>query len=55
MYYMPNDFGKITLDGLIDTEALTSAISEQESNKIKLPMKQKKKPAHRQLSNYVGQ
>ena len=28
MYYFPMDFEKITLDGLIDTGALTSAISE---------------------------
>ena len=35
-YYMPMDFEKLTLDGLIDTRALTSAISEQDSNKIKL-------------------
>ena len=36
MYYMPMDFEKRTLDGLIDTGALTSAISEQDLNKIKL-------------------
>ena len=36
MYYMPMDFEKLTLDGLIDTGALTSAISEQDLNKIKL-------------------
>ena len=36
MYYMPMDFKKLTLDGLIDTGALTSAISEQDLNKIKL-------------------
>ena len=30
------DFGKPALDGLIDTGALTSAISEQDLNKIKL-------------------
>ena len=29
------DFEKLTLDGLIDTGALTSAISEQDLNKIK--------------------
>ena len=28
MYYFPMDFEKLTLDGLIDTGALTSAISE---------------------------
>ena len=33
MYYMPMDFKKLTLDGLIDTGALTSAISEQDLNK----------------------
>ena len=36
MYYVPMDFEKLTLDGLIDTGALTSAISEQDLNKIKL-------------------
>ena len=36
MYYMPMDLEKLTLDGLIDTVALTSAISEQDLNKIKL-------------------
>ena len=30
------DFEKLTLDGLIDTGALTSAFSEQDLNKIKL-------------------
>ena len=30
------DFEKLTLDGLIDTRALTSAISEEDLNKIKL-------------------
>ena len=36
MSYVPMDFEKLTLDGLIDTGALTSAISEQDLNKIKL-------------------
>ena len=36
MYYMPMEFEKLTLDGLIDTGALTSAISEQDLNKIQL-------------------
>ena len=36
MYYFPMDFEKFTLDGLIDTGALTSAKSEQNPNKIKL-------------------
>ena len=36
MYYIPMDFEKLTFDGLIDTGALTSAISEQDLNKIKL-------------------
>ena len=36
MYYIPMDFKKFTLDGLIDTGALTSAISDQDINKIKL-------------------
>ena len=33
---MPMDFEKLTLDELIDTGALTTAISEQDLNKIKL-------------------
>ena len=36
MYYIPMDFEKLTLDGLTDTGALTSAISEQDFKKIKL-------------------
>ena len=36
MYYFPMDFVKLTLDGLIETGALTSTISEQDLNKIKL-------------------
>ena len=36
MYYFPMDFEKLTLDGLIDTDAFTSAISEADLNKIKL-------------------
>ena len=36
MYYKLMDFEKLTLDGLIDTGALASAISEQDLNKIKL-------------------
>ena len=36
MYYIPKDFEKLTLDGLIDTGALTSAISKQDLNKIDL-------------------
>ena len=36
MYCIPMDFGKLTLDGLIDTGALTSAFSEQVLYKIKL-------------------
>ena len=36
MYYFPMDFEKLTLDGLFDTGALTSAISEADLNKIKL-------------------
>ena len=34
--YFHMDFKKLTLDGLIDTSALTSAISEADLNKIKL-------------------
>ena len=40
MYYFPMDFEKLTLDGLIDTGALTSAISEADLNKIKLLSKE---------------
>ena len=36
MYYIPMDFEKLTLAGLLNTGALTSAISEQDLNKIKL-------------------
>ena len=36
MYYFPMDFQKLILDGLIDTGALTRAISEQDLNKNKL-------------------
>ena len=36
MYYIPMDFEKLTLEGLIDTGALTSAISEADLNKNKL-------------------
>ena len=36
MYYFPMDLEKFTLDGLIDTGALTNAILEQDLNKIKL-------------------
>ena len=35
MYYMPMDFAKLTLAGLIDTGALASAAFEQDLNKIK--------------------
>ena len=36
LYYMPMDFEKLTLDGLINTRDLTSAIVEHDLNKIKL-------------------
>ena len=36
MYYFPVDFEKLTFDGLIDTGALISAISEQDLDTIKL-------------------
>ena len=36
MFYFPMDFGELTIDGLIDTGALTSDISEADLNKIKL-------------------
>ena len=50
MYYLPIDFEKLTLDGLINTGALTSAISEQDLNKIKLIANGAKKLAHRLIS-----
>ena len=34
MHYIPMDFEKLTLDCLIDTGALTSAISEQDLNRV---------------------
>ena len=36
MYYFQMDFEKLTPDDLIDTGALTSAISEQDLDKMKL-------------------
>ena len=36
MFYFSMDFGELTIDGLVDTGALTSAISESDLNKIKL-------------------
>ena len=50
---MPMDFEKLTIDGIIDTGALTSAISEQDLNKIKLIANvaiKEKILAHRQSS-----
>ena len=47
MYYFPMDFEKLTLDGLIDTGALTSAISTK-SNCYQ--MKQSKTLAQHQIS-----
>ena len=43
MYYMPMDFEKLTLGELNDTGVLTSAISEQDLNKIKLIANEAKK------------
>ena len=34
--YLPMDFGELTIDGLVDTGALTSAIPESDLRKIKL-------------------
>ena len=34
--YFPMDFGELTLDGLVDTEALSSAIPEPDLRKIRL-------------------
>ena len=36
MLYFPMDFGQLTLDGLVDTEALSSAIPEADLRKIRL-------------------
>ena len=36
MLYFPMDFGELTIDGLIDTGALSSAIPEMEPRKIRL-------------------
>ena len=36
MLYFPKDFGELTIDGLIDTGALSSAIPEMEFRKIRL-------------------
>ena len=51
MYCMPMDFEKLTLDGLIDTGALSSSIFEQGLNTIKLLANEaKKKLAHSRFS-----
>ena len=36
MLYFPMDFGELTIDGLIDTGALSSAIQEKHLRKIRL-------------------
>ena len=36
MLYFPMDFGEITLVGLVDTEALSSAIPEADPRKLRL-------------------
>ena len=36
MLYFPMDFGELTIDGLIDTRALSSAIPEMDLRKIRL-------------------
>ena len=36
MLYFPMDFGELTIDGLIDTGALSSAIPEMDLRKIRL-------------------
>ena len=36
MLYLPMDFGKLNIDGLIDTGALSSAIPEADSRKIRI-------------------
>ena len=53
MLYFSNDFGELTLDGLIDTGAHSSAIPEADLRQIRLLAPQfvvKKGPPH--LSNY---
>ena len=35
MLYFPMDFGELTIEGLIDTEALSSAIPESDLRKIR--------------------
>ena len=48
MLYFPMDFGELTLDGLVDTRALSSAISEVDLRKIRLLARQsiiKEEPA----------
>ena len=48
MLYFPMDFGELTLDGLVDTGALSSAIPETDLRKIRLLASQsivKKGPA----------
>ena len=53
------DFEKLTLDGLFDTGALTSAISEQDLNKIKLlaseAIKETGPPPNFQIMVFNGQ
>ena len=36
MLYFPMDFGQLTLDGLVNTRALSSAIPEADLRKIRL-------------------
>ena len=36
MLYFPRDFGELTIDGLEDTEALSSAIPEADPRKIRV-------------------
>ena len=62
MYYIPMDFKNLTLDGLIDTGALTRAVSEQDLNKINKIMllsneatKETGRPPHLQIMVANGQ
>ena len=57
MYYFPMDFEKLTLDGLIDTGALISAISEQDINLNQVARKRsyERNWSPTTLPNYGGQ
>ena len=51
MLYFPMDFGELTLDGLVDTGALSSAFTESDLRKIRLlALTQLSKRAQHQIS-----